>query len=64
MSEFSERLKDIEAKWLNQCGACDAMLPMSCTCPEGDYRPDMFWLTTELRKAHELLDDIDIRPDE
>ena len=24
--------------WLQQCGSCDAGLPMSCTCPAGDYR--------------------------
>lgn len=24
--------------WLRECGACDAALPMSCTCPPGDYR--------------------------
>ena len=24
--------------WLQQCGSCDAALPMSCTCPKGDYR--------------------------
>ena len=24
--------------WLQQCGSCDAALPMNCTCPPGDYR--------------------------
>jgi hypothetical protein len=24
--------------WLRECGACDAGLPMGCTCPPGDYR--------------------------
>jgi hypothetical protein len=24
--------------WLRECGSCDAALPMSCTCPPGDYR--------------------------
>jgi len=24
--------------WLRECGSCDAGLPMSCTCPPGDYR--------------------------
>jgi hypothetical protein len=24
--------------WLQECGSCDAGLPMGCTCPPGDYR--------------------------
>jgi hypothetical protein len=27
--------------FLQQCGSCDAGLPMACTCPSGDYRPVM-----------------------
>ena len=41
-----ERAREREAEtlaaevepWLRECGSCDAALPMSCTCPPGDYR--------------------------
>lgn len=31
-------VQEIRAKWLNQCGSCDAGLPMSCSCPGDDPR--------------------------
>lgn len=31
-------LEDEVKPWLEQCGSCDAGLPMSCTHPDGDYR--------------------------
>lgn len=31
-------LTEIAEKWLRQCGACDAGLAMTCTCPQGDPR--------------------------
>ena len=43
-------LAAIEETWLQPCGACDAGLPMNCTHPEGDYRPVMLELVTELRR--------------
>lgn len=36
------------APFLNVCGSCDAGLPMSCTCPTGDYRPVMLDLVREV----------------
>ena len=29
----------IAAEWLQQCGPCDAGLPMGCACPDKDPRP-------------------------
>lgn len=45
--------------FLNQCGSCDAGLPMSCSCPTGDYRPVMLELVREVerlraRAAHQI----------
>lgn len=31
-------LDNIRRLWLNQCGYCDAGLPMNCTCPRDDHR--------------------------
>lgn len=39
MSELD--LDAIAEKWLKPCGSCDAGLPMTCTCPPDDFRPDM-----------------------
>ncbi len=36
--------------FLARCGSCDAGLPMSCTCPTGDYRPVMADLVDEVLK--------------
>lgn len=49
----SKKLEEIKAKWLAQCGSCDAGLSMNCTCAAGDFRSDMAELVKELE---ELLD--------
>jgi hypothetical protein len=36
--------------FLNPCGSCDAGMPMSCTCPTGDYRPVMLDLVREVER--------------
>jgi hypothetical protein len=54
----SERIREFEAddldaiedKWLQQCGSCDAGLPLSCSHPSEDYRPVMLTLVTEIRR--------------
>ncbi len=33
----AEAVKDA-LPWMQQCGSCDAGLPMGCTCPQGDPR--------------------------
>ncbi|MEU7170209.1 hypothetical protein ABZ949_01805 [Micromonospora tulbaghiae] len=41
----------VEAQpFIQQCGSCDAGLPMSCTCPIGDYRPVMARLVAEVER--------------
>lgn len=37
-SATHEQLTAEVEPWLQQCGSCDAALPMACTCPPGDYR--------------------------
>lgn len=37
-------------RFLNQCGSCDAGLPMGCTCPRDDYRPVMLELVREVER--------------
>lgn len=44
--------------FLNVCGSCDAGLPMSCTCPDGDYRPVMSALCDEIAALHALIADL------
>lgn len=46
---MSDPIKRAEP-FLTQCGSCDAGLPMSCTCPTGDYRPVMSDLVDEVLK--------------
>lgn len=45
---MSERTSDEQIAafdaWLEMCGHCDGGLPMSCTCPGGDYRNPLFEL--------------------
>jgi hypothetical protein len=41
-------LDAISAKWLTQCGPCDAGLPTACTCPGEDPRPVILELVREL----------------
>jgi hypothetical protein len=55
MTDPALDLDIIEAKWLQQCGACDASLPMTCTHPAEDYRPTMAALVAELRHLRGLL---------
>lgn len=50
-------LKAIQEKWLRQCGACDAGLPMSCVCPEEDYRPTMLELVREVERLRKVIPD-------
>lgn len=48
-------LEQIERDWLNACGACDAGLTMSCTCPAEDYRPVMLTLVREVERLRGLV---------
>lgn len=41
-------LNKIYAEWLKPCGSCDAGLPMSCTCTEGDARQVIWQLVGHL----------------
>ena len=43
-------LQAVTAKWLQQCGSCDAGLSMNCTCPTDDYRPVMAVLVNEVQQ--------------
>lgn len=45
-------LEEIRAKWLNQCGSCDAGLHMNCTCPDGDPRNVILALVVHLEKIY------------
>lgn len=38
------------APFLNICGSCDYGMPVSCTCPDGDYRPVMLDLVREVER--------------
>jgi hypothetical protein len=49
MSDLIERARP----FLQQCGSCDAGLPMSCTCPTGDYRPVMADLVAEVERLRQ-----------
>lgn len=48
MSENEIDVEAIAEKWLQQCGSCDAGLPMGCACPSDDYRPVMSALLDEV----------------
>ena len=50
MSTGDLDLDAIAATWLQQCGSCDAGLPMSCSCNAGDPRPVMAALVDEVRR--------------
>jgi hypothetical protein len=41
-------LDAIADKWLQQCGPCDAGLPMGCSHPDEDYRPVLMDLVNTL----------------
>ena len=41
-------LQAITDEWLQQCGACDAGLPMGCARSDKDYRPAMSALVDEV----------------
>lgn len=43
-------------RFLSQCGSCDAGLPMSCTCPQDDFRPVMLELVREVERLRVLLE--------
>lgn len=47
---MTDDILDRAEPFLNQCGSCDAGLPMSCTCPSGDYRPVMLDLVREVER--------------
>lgn len=44
-------LQDVRDEWLNQCGSCDAGLPMNCTCPAGDPRTVIAQLIREVERV-------------
>lgn len=56
-----ERAREREAEtlaaevepWLQECGSCDAALPMNCTCPKGDYRVVLLKVWQAYRRAIE-----------
>ena len=56
-------LDDIKP-WLNICGGCDAGLPMSCTCPDGDPRPVMARLVAEIERQRGELAEVTRQRDE
>lgn len=41
-------VEDQFGDWLDQCGSCDAALPMGCTCPDGDPRAVILELVERL----------------
>lgn len=41
--------------FFQQCGVCDAGLPMSCTCPTEDYRPIMAALVEEVERLRNII---------
>lgn len=43
-------LDEIREKWLQQCAACDAGLPMACSHPCEDYRPVILELVREVER--------------
>lgn len=45
-------LDEIRQKWLNQCGCCDAGLPMSCTCTTDDPRHVILALVNHLEDLY------------
>lgn len=49
-------LDSVRAKWLNQCGPCDAGLFMGCTCPEEDHRPVILALVNHLEDLYNNYD--------
>lgn len=52
MYEFD--LEAIKAKWLGMCGACDAGLPMGCSCTGDDPRPVMLLLIEEIERLRAI----------
>lgn len=45
-------LDEIRQKWLNQCGSCDAGLPMNCTCTTDDPRHVILALVNHLEDLY------------
>lgn len=41
--------------WMQQCGRCDADLPMACTCPPADPRPIVSALIAEIEQLRRRL---------
>ena len=41
--------------FLNQCGSCDIGLPVTCTCPPGNYKSVMLDLVREIERLRERL---------
>lgn len=52
-------LDAIRNTWLSQCGPCEAGIPGSCTCPEGDYRTVLLDLVREIERKDEIVDRLD-----
>lgn len=57
-SVFMEKLdlRKIRSEWLSLCGSCDAGLPMSCTCPDGDPRAVILKLVDHLETLYDNYD--------
>jgi len=51
-------VEDEFSGWLDQCGSCDAGLPMNCTCPSGDPRSVILALVERLDAALALCDEV------
>lgn len=49
-------LEEVKKEFLQQCGACDAGLPMACAHSDRDYRPTMLALVDELELAREKVE--------
>lgn len=49
-------IRTVRAQWLNQCGSCDAGLPMTCTCPDDDPRNVIHALVEHLEDLYNNYD--------
>lgn len=57
-SEQPNDLPAIVTEFLQQCGPCDAGLPMGCACSKRDYRPTMSRLVDEVEALRKVRDDV------
>lgn len=49
-------IEAIRARWCRQCGACDAGITVTCSCPPGDHRPVIEALCDEAQRLQERID--------